>query len=250
MTTYDWDERRKITIPGDKDETILFCAQHFAECAKKAIEDHGAFYVALSGGSTPKAIYNLLCKSYLNKIDWSKVHLFWSDERNVPPSELDSNYNMALRSGFDKISIPKENIHRMVAENEIEQNALEYEKTIDSVLKGAPFDLIMLGMGDDGHTASLFPGTLGLKEASRSVIANFVPQKNAWRMTMTFPLINQAKNIAIYVIGDSKKERILSVLSEKDESKLLPSARVGSKEHPALWIADKEASSLIASHLR
>ncbi|PCI92530.1 6-phosphogluconolactonase [Candidatus Aerophobetes bacterium] len=249
MNTKDWDERRKIIIPGNKEETITFCVEHFIKCANDAIKDHGSFFVALSGGSTPKAMFELLSEKYADQVDWSKVQLFWSDERSVKPENPDSNFNMAMRSGFAKLPLPKDHIHRMVAEDNIEQNAKAYEKAIHQILGSYPFDLVMLGMGEDGHTASLFPGTEGLKENTRKVIANFIPEKETWRMTMTFPLINRAQNIAIYVLGEGKKERILSVLSEKDKTRLLPSARVGTKENPAVWIADTGASALISSSL-
>ncbi|MCH9630783.1 MAG: 6-phosphogluconolactonase [Chlamydiia bacterium] len=249
MKTKNWDERRKIIVPGNKEETITFCVEHFISCANDAIKDHGSFFVALSGGSTPKAMFELLAEKYADKVDWSKVHLFWSDERSVKPENPDSNYNMAMSSGFAKLPLIGDHIHRMVAEDNIEVNAKAYEETIHNTLEDQPFDLIMLGMGEDGHTASLFPGTEGLKESTRKVIPNFIPEKDTWRMTMTFPLINQAHNIAIYVLGEGKKERILSVLSEKDESHLLPSAKVGTSKNPAVWIADSGASSLIFNNL-
>ena len=245
MTTHKIDDRRNIAIPGDKHATLNFCVKHFVKCANEAISSHGNFFVALSGGSTPKAIFQLLAKEYVKKVEWSKVHLFWSDERNVSPNDLESNYNMALRSGFDKIPVPKENIHRMPAEKDIEENAQVYEATIEQVLKGKPFDLVMLGMGEDGHTASLFPDTKGLKVQDKKVIANFIPQKNTWRMTFTFPMINLSNNIVIYVLGKSKADRLAEVLSETDESKMLPSAHVGTSKSPAFWIADEEAAAKI-----
>ncbi len=242
-----WDERRNIVIPGDKETTIQFCTDHFIKVANDSISDHGAFYVALSGGSTPKAIFNLLSsEKYSSKIDWSKVYLFWSDERSVSPEDEDSNYNMAMRSGFNKLPIPKDHIFRMEAEKDLEASAKSYEETIKKVLKGTSFDLVMLGMGDDGHTASLFPGTKGLEEQSRLVIPNFIPEKDTWRMTFTFSCINNAKNIAIYVLGSSKTTRLQKVLSEKGEDISYPSGHVGTKSHKALWVIDLDASELIA----
>ena len=236
------DQRRHLIIPGNYEVTIAFCCDHFCKLAKNAIDTHGAFFVALSGGSTPKTIFErLTTEPYAQKIDWSKVHLFWGDERSVPPDHEESNYRMAMKAGLEKMPIPKEQIHRMHAEKEIEKNALEYEKTILQVLGKHPFDMIMLGMGEDGHTASLFPETKALYEKEHLVVANEVPQKNTWRMTLTFDCINQAQNAVFYVLGAGKKEMLARVLSAGEK---FPSQRIGTKEHPALWIADEAAAAL------
>lgn len=233
------DSRRTLIVPGDYNVTLAYCADHFVKVARKAIQQHGAFFVALSGGSTPKAIFERISHSpYKEEIDWSKVHLFWSDERSVPPTDPDSNYAMAMHAGLDKMPIPKEQIHRMCAESAIEKNAHAYEETIKKVLQGAPFDLIMLGVGEDGHTASLFPNTEGLKETKRLVIANHVPQKNSWRMTMTFPCLNSARLTLFYVLGASKKEILAKILPPGDQ---YPSQHVGTLDCPALFIADDAA---------
>src|SRR5690242_14384328 len=172
-----WDDRRDLVIPGDAETTLEFCAEHWLETGNQAIADHGAFYVALSGGSTPKAIFQMLTSpTHAHRIDWSKVHLFWSDERAVPPDHPDSNYHMALSAGLDKMPIPKNHIHRMQAEKDIEAHALAYE----ALVKDRPFDLVMLGMGDDGHTASLFPYTKALAETQRLVVANYIDAKKTW----------------------------------------------------------------------
>lgn len=235
------DERRDLIVPGDHNATVKFCIEHFIGIARKAIADHGHFFVALSGGSTPKTIYEHLTRApYQAQIDWSKVHLFWSDERSVPPDRPESNYHMAMEAGLKLMPIPPTQIHRMRAEDNIHKHAEEYEQIIRETLKGKPFDLVMLGMGDDGHTASLFPDTEGLKSHGRLVIANYIPQHQTWRMTLTFDCINQASNIAIYVLGASKKEMLAKVLSSSD---VYPSQKVGTKEHKALWIADEAAAA-------
>lgn len=239
MSLKKWDDRRDLAVPGNHDETLTYALEHFISAGKGAIEDHGTFYVALSGGSTPKAIYQALAsEKYRDKLDWNHVHLFWGDERSAAPDSADSNYRMAMDSGMGKLPIPKNQIHRMVAETDIENNAAEYEKIIRSMNR--PFDLIMLGMGDDGHTASLFPKTKALEESKRLIVANFVPQKDTWRMTMTYPCINAATHIAIYVLGKSKASMLRKVL--KDESSQFPSANIGTSDHKALWIADIDAA--------
>ncbi len=239
---HTWDDRRDIVIPGNYDETMSFCVHHFLDTAKAAIQNHGAFYVALSGGSTPKALFEHLSHPpYKDQIDWNKVHLFWSDERSVPPTDPDNNYKMAIDAGLGNVGIPIGQIHRMQAETDIEKNAELYEKTIREEMQNGCFDLIMLGMGEDGHTASLFPGTLGLQENKKLVVANHIPQKNTWRMTFTYPCIHSAKHIVIYVLGASKKEMVKKVLSSSDAH--FPIQMIGTREHKALWICDGAAAS-------
>lgn len=249
IKVYKWDERRLIIIPGDKSTTIEFCVKHFIDSANEAIKHHGKFFVALSGGSTPKAIYDLLATHHIDAVDWKKVYIFWSDERSVPPEHPDSNYHMAMTCGFSKLPIPSSQIFRMHAEENLKDNATLYEKTINNVLEDHPFDLVMLGMGEDGHTASLFPKTKGLEDKTHLVIANYIPEKDTWRMTMTFKCINSASNIVLYVIGNSKKETLKTVFNIKDPNSLPPSCKVGTKESPALWIVDNDASAAILPFL-
>lgn len=239
-----WDERKDITIPGDAKETLQFALDHFLNAYKEAISAKGAFYVALSGGSTPKALFALLTNPPSSSvIDWKKIHLFWSDERSVPKEDPDSNYHMAMEAGFAKVGIPENQIHRMQAESSIEENALAYEALIKSELKGNGFDYLMLGMGDDGHTASLFPKTEGLNSTGRLVIANYIPEKNTWRMTLTFECINAASHIVLYILGKGKQEKLLEVLTSRKS--LYPVQRVGSKDHKALLIVDNDAAKLL-----
>lgn len=241
LKVHAWDDRREILIPGDEVATIDVCVRHFITSCRRAIEDHGAFYVALSGGSTPKAVYQQLTSApYSDKIDWTKVWLFWGDERSVPPTYDDSNYKMAMDAGFAKMPIPKEQIIRMRAEEHIEENALTYEKILQKLI---PLDLVILGMGEDGHTASLFPQTEALKAKNRLVIANYVPQKNTWRMTLTYEAINSAQNIVIYVIGASKSKTLKEIFQSAEQFERYPIQFIGTKEHKALWILDDQAAS-------
>lgn len=234
-----WDARRDYIVPGNKEETVDFAAGHWVHSAKRAIQKRGRFAVALSGGSTPKAIFELLAEKA--QLDWSKVWLFWSDERAVPPDHPDSNYRMAMES-FKNVSIPPSQIHRMVAEKDIEKNARDYEEKIKHILGKDLFDLVMLGVGEDGHTASLFPNTEALEIKDKLVAANYVPQKETSRMTLTFPCINQSFHSAIYAIGKNKKLIIPKVLEAAIVSEF-PSSRIGTAEHKTLWILDKEAAT-------
>lgn len=234
------DSRRALIIPGNHDETIAYAVEHFIQTAQTAIETKGAFFVALSGGSTPKEIYqNLSCSPYKERLDWKSVYLFWSDERSLPPTHPDNNYRMAMEAGLKTLPIPSRQIHRMVAENDIKTNAKLYEKCILNTLQGAPFDLVMLGMGEDGHTASLFPKTAALNETKRLVTPNYIPELKTWRMTFTFPLINAALHPVIYVLGEQKKKMLLSVFKPSASSPPLPIQNIGTPAHPALWIVDQ-----------
>lgn len=240
-----YDDRRDIIVPGDVSQTLEFCVDQFVSLAEESIKARGAFFVALSGGSTPKSLYQLLASpKYKNKVDWSKVHLFWSDERCVPPDHPDSNYHMAMSAGFSTLPLNKDNIHRMPADAEdLEAAATAYEALIERVVHGAEFDLTMLGMGDDGHTASLFPKTHGLHSMKRLVVANFVPSKEIWRMTFTFNLINSSKAIDIYVVGKSKAAMLKNVLTSPYSPDDLPIQKVGTRRHKALFIVDSEAAA-------
>ncbi|NGX60994.1 MAG: 6-phosphogluconolactonase [Chlamydiae bacterium] len=246
---YHFDKRRKLALPGDAEETLAFAVENWIEIAEESIQDHSFFAVALSGGSTPKKIFQELVRKK-ERVDWEHVYLFWSDERNVVPSSEESNYHMAMEEGgLKNLPIPNNQIFRMVAEEDLENNALAYEKLILEKLGTHPFDLVMLGMGDDGHTASLFPHTKALSEEHRLVVPNFVPQKNTWRMTFTYTCINRARHISIYVMGAAKSEVLEQVLISPLNPETYPSQKIGTERSPALWIVDTTAGAVLAAHL-
>lgn len=195
-------------------DIIASAVQQFIDLAHQAIKERGQFTVALSGGSTPKAIYQTLSQKP-KALDWGRVFLFWSDERSVPPDHPDSNYRMAMEH-LGKLPILEEHIFRMHAENDIEVNAAAYEHVIKAKTDGI-FDLVMLGMGEDGHTASLFPGTEALKITDRLVVPNYIPHLDSWRMTLTFPCINAARTICVYVLGEKKRARLKEVLAGEND---------------------------------
>ena len=232
------DNRRNIINAKNASDAIQIATDHWIQTAGDAIKARGAFYVALSGGSTPKVIYQALSKS--DQIDWSKVHLFWSDERAVSPDNPDSNYFMAMTAGFKDLPIPENQIHRMEAEVDVEHQAKKYDALISEKVPGAVFDLVMLGMGDDGHTASLFPQTHALHSGEQNAVANFIPQKKCWRMTLTFPCINRARNIVFYALGENKKKKLQEILLEKPSIDTHPAFGVGTESNKALWIVDQE----------
>lgn len=238
-----FDKRRDIIIPGNAEETIRFSVCQFLEIGREAIQERGFFCVALSGGNTPNAIFQELSKpSHQSALDWSKVLCFWSDERSVPPDDQESNYHAAMQAGLASLPLKGENIFRMVAEKDIEENALAYEQLIRQKIPSLHFDLMMLGMGEDGHTASLFPCTHGLHTRDRLVIANYVPQKQTWRMTMTYECIHMARTICIYALGSKKANMVSRVLLGPYDPDQFPVQRIGTPMHKALWILDQGAS--------
>lgn len=247
MQTFNISPTKKLIIPGGFDSTIAFAAKHFVECAKEAIQDHGAFFVALSGGTTPKAIYNYLAKYYTHESLWKKTFLFWGDERAVAQTDNDSNYKMAMDAGLSTLCIPSENIFRMKAEDDIENQAKKYDDLLRRILPHSHFDLLMLGMGEDGHTASLFPSTKALNEKNAFVVANHIPQKKTWRMTLTFPVINKAHHIVFYVTGASKKHKLQEVFNNRSFED--PCSKVGTEASPALWVVDQDAGELVVENL-
>lgn len=243
-----YDDRRDIAFPGDGKAALNFAAEHFIEIANAVINQKGMFSIALSGGSTPKSLYRLLASpAYRPRVPWEKVQLFWSDERSVPPDSPESNYHMSMEEGFSSLPVLKKNIHRMPADSEdIEEAAKIYEQLVEDLVPEKAFDLVMLGMGEDGHTASLFPKTHGLHAESRLVIANFIPEKDTWRMTLTFDCINTAHHIVIYVMGKSKAAMLQRVFFDPYDPDELPIQKIGTRTHKALWIVDEEAAGPFA----
>lgn len=237
------DERREIAILDTQEKAVQFAAEHFIQTAKISINERGSFTVALSGGSTPKAVFENLVRHYGNQLDWSKVKLFWGDERAVPPDHPQSNYKMAMEAAFAKLPIKKENIFRMKGEGNIEDNALDYERLLLDNAPNGVIDLMILGMGEDGHTASLFPLTHGLHSGSRYAIANYIPEKNEWRMTLTFLCINQSRYLVAYILGKNKAEMLKKVLQEPYQPDILPIQRVGTPDSKLLIITDQETAS-------
>lgn len=242
------DDRRVLIKGEDKFSTIQLCVHQFIQLAKQAISERDAFHVALSGGSTPKAIFQSLSEETNRaQIDWSKVFLWWSDERSVGPEHEDSNYRMAMDAGFADLPITPEQIFRMKGEDEIEAHAQEYENLILEHVPEQKFDLVMLGMGEDGHTASLFPETHALHSDGRLIVANFIPKLDTWRMTFTYKLINQARHVVIYVIGESKAAMLKQILQGEYNPDKFPLQRVGTPSCKAVFMTDQTASKELSS---
>lgn len=224
---------REIKRFGNLQELNNFAAEKFIEIANDAIEKRGQFTVALSGGSTPKKLYALLAEEpFLSQIEWQKIQFFFGDERLVLPDSEESNFRMANETLFAKLDIPKENIHRFLTEKiEAKKIAETMENEIREVFvlkenEFPRFDLIFLGMGGDGHTASLFPETEALKEDKRIVIDNWVKKFETSRLTFTFPTINNARNIIFLIAGADKAETLREVLEGEYQPDKFPSQAV------------------------
>jgi 6-phosphogluconolactonase len=222
-------------------------ADEFVRCARAAIDQHGRFAVALSGGNTPRSIYSLIASEYKSAVAWDKVSVFFGDERHVPPDSPESNYRMANESLLSHVPIPRQNIFRVQAELEAQNAAANYDAELQDFFKLKPgewpcFDLILLGMGDDGHTASLFPGTAALKETSRLVVANRVEQLKTERITFTLPVLNHAAEVMVLVAGANKAD-VLGRICHSDGA--YPVQMVRPERGRLLWIVEQQAARLI-----
>ncbi len=247
----EWTDCYDICIPGDYQETIEACAVYIIEQINKSIKTEGQCSLVLSGGSTPKAIYTLLATPfYARQVDWSKVVVFWGDERAVPFDDSESNYNMVKQTGLLDL-LPKGNIHRMVAESDIDNNARDYEKILMKYNSKGVFDLLMLGVGEDGHTASLFPNTLALNAPStQQVVSNYVAQKDVWRMTLTYSAINSARQILIFALGKTKQGIMEKLFNRQRDPATWPVQNVGVFPHQVLWFLDQDAAETIIPKLK
>ncbi|HEY7123450.1 MAG TPA: 6-phosphogluconolactonase [Ktedonobacterales bacterium] len=244
---------RHLELVDSIDTLAHMAARRFYEAAERAIADpeRGRFLVALSGGNTPRVFHQQLVKHYHDLIPWERVQFFWSDERCVPPDHPDSNYRMAVETLLSQIKVPAENIHRMPGEyTDYDAAAANYEVEMRQVFGLPPdvllrFDLILLGMGNDGHTASLFPETPALHEKQKLVAANFVPKLNAHRLTFTYPLINAARQVMFLVAGQDKAEPLRDVLGGQVSIEERPSVGVRPTDGEAIWLVDRVAASLL-----
>jgi len=228
-------------------------AERVVDLAERAVGARGRFTWALAGGSTPEGLYTLLASSeFAARIDWTRVHFFWGDERCVSPDHEQSNYRMARRSLLDAVRPPAAHVHRMQGELAPALAARAYEQELERCFErslggGLPrFDLILLGMGADGHTASLFGGTAALGERQRWVVDNQVPQLGAVRLTVTLPLLNAAAHVLFLVAGADKAPRLAAVLSAAPTpDELLPAARVRPSSGELEWLVDAPAAALL-----
>ena len=243
----------KVTYVVEPDPAALAyrAALHLVELIEEAVAARGRARIAISGGSTPKATFALIADPhhpFVNRIPWEHLELFFVDERTVPPDHPDSNYRMTKEALLDKVGMKPEQIHRMKGELEPEVAAAEYEFDLRRTfrLEGAEaprFDIVTLGMGDDGHTASLFPHTEAIHEMGRLVVANQVPQKDTWRVTLTWPVINHAREVFFLIAGTDKAEPLKEVFLGPKDVERLPSQLIWPASGILTLILDKAAAA-------
>ncbi len=235
-----------VRVLTDPPALFAAAAEEFLRLAKVTIQGSGRFTVALSGGSTPKGLNSLLATR--TDVPWDKIRFFFGDERHVPPDSPESNFRMANESLFSRVPIPKKNIFRVPAEiPDADTAAQSYEQTLRQYFQleddALPrFDLILLGMGPDGHAASLFPGTAALHEDERLVTANWVEKFKTWRITLTYPVLNNAAEVLFMTVGAEKQEALVQVLQGKLDPETYPAQRIRPTNGNLLWLVDEAAA--------
>ncbi len=236
----------EVKIYKDKQEVAQQFSAYFAEL----VQGKQIFHVALSGGSTPKIVFDVLASEYGQQIDWTKIHFYWGDERCVPPEDDDSNYKMTVEHLFSKIDVMKANIHRILGESDPRREALRYANLLEINLDrvdGVPqFDLVLLGMGDDGHTASIFPHEIELWNSNDHCVVATHPDSNQKRVSINGRVINRAKEVAFLVTGASKAEKVAEIHNQKEGHEKYPAALVNPKSGKLTWFLDEEAAQQLS----
>ena len=237
-----------LRVYDDARQLSEAAARMFVEEARRRIDESGRFAVALAGGSTPKATYEILAREYggPEDLDWSKVHAFFGDERSVPPDHEDSNYRVAQEALLSHV--PVGSVHRMRGEMEPREAAALYEKELEEFFGGPPvLDLVLLGIGEDGHTASLFPDTPALDARDRWAVENPVEKLNTTRLTLTVPAVDAARKVAFLVAGEGKAEALEEIL-EGDANPHKYPAKLVRPEAELAWMVDRAAARLLTGH--
>ncbi len=237
-----------LTMFATKAELVEAAAARIVSKIMQSVSENGTCLVALAGGSTPREIYAAMVqKAEEARVPWEQVHVFWGDERCVPPEHADSNYRMAHESLLRYVPIPEQNVHRIMGELNPDEAAERYAQEVGAVLAGRShgFDLVLLGMGDDGHTASLFPGTTALDVVDADVAAVFVEKFDAWRVTLTLPLFNRGKEVLLLVAGESKAEMVERVKALHAPCKDYPVSLIRSVAGKVEWLTDNAATRLL-----
>lgn len=249
-------ESRSVVVAPDRESLAQQAATYIAHTIAAAVAERGGCTLALSGGSTPRRTHELLAAPPLRDgIPWEALQVFWGDERCVPPDHPDSNYRMAREAMLAHLPIPAVHVHRMEAERpDLDAAARDYEAAIAGLFgvsrtaEPPALDLVLLGMGPDGHTASLFPHTKALDETTRWVVPNSVPQLHTTRMTMTRPILNRAREVLFLVAGGDKAERLVEVLTGPSDPKRLPSQSI-QPDGPLVWFVDGAAAERLPPSL-
>ncbi len=245
--------RIKYYVEPDPAALARRAAQYLVEMVREAVYAQGRARIAISGGSTPKAAFHLLAdpnQRFRVAMPWDRLDLYWVDERAVPPDHPDSNYRMTREAMLDYVPLPPSHVHRMEGELEPEAAAARYESLLRNNFRlegaeGPRFDLVQLGMGPDGHTASLFPSTAAIHEMGRLVTANHVPQLSTWRVTLTWPVINHASSVFFLIAGQDKAERVHEVFTGPRDPERLPSQLIWPSSGILTLFLDEAAAALL-----
>jgi 6-phosphogluconolactonase len=243
----------KYYVEPDAAALARRAVQYLVEMASEAVEAQGRARIAISGGSTPKAAFELLAdpqQPWRNRMPWHALDLYWVDERCVPPDDAESNYRMTREALLTRVPLHPDRVHRILGELDPEAAAQRYEQELRSNFRlVAPeiprFDLVALGLGDDGHTASLFPQTQALHETTRLVAANHVPKLDSWRVTLTWPVINRARSVFFLAAGQQKSSVLREVLTGPQDTNRLPSQLIWPCSGILTLILDKAAAALL-----
>jgi len=250
--------QRNIRILTNLEAIARRAAQEFVQAATSAVSERGSFSVALAGGSTPKALYSLLVgdAGLRAQLPWDKMHLYFGDERNVGPDHTDSNYRMATETLISKSPLKPGQVTRIKGEyKDTEKAAQEYEQALRTSFKLADgqfprFDLVLLGMGNEGHTLSLFPGTKALRETKRIVVRNWIGKLYTDRITLTAPAVNQAAQVIFMVTGADKALALKGVLEGPCEPEQLPAQMIQPRSGKLLWLVDTTAGGMLSMGIR
>lgn len=242
----------QIKVVRNSDAVVQVAAERFVKLTAEAIREFGRFHVALAGGTTPTCLYAMLSTDhYAARVDWSRVHLFWGDERCLPPDDPMSNYRMVCETLINRVAPPHKNVHRIRGEDDLAVAAAEYERELRSVFgtpvgpprHGARFDLVLLGMGADGHTASLFPGLTAIGEKEKWVTAAYVAEVKMWRVTCTPVVFNSAAEVLFLVIGSDKAAMLRQVLEGPRQPAVLPAQVIATVGGNVCWLIDADAAA-------
>ena len=239
-------ERHVLPTP---EEVAAGAAEYITTLAEERVQTRGRFTIALAGGSTPRRLYETLASPpYAERLTWERCVFFWSDERCVPPDHSESNYLLAKEALLDRVPVLERNVHRMRGEAPPSEAAEEYQRVLRQAFdESTPsIDLVLLGLGSDGHTASLFPGTDALQEKQRLVVANWIPRLEAHRLTFTLPLLNAATEVAFLVTDESKAEVVQQVLQPAEGASAPPAALVQPASGKLHWFLSKAAASRLS----
>ena len=236
-----------MKIYDDPDSLVTGIYDHLKDLFTSPLPDDPPVHIALAGGNTPRAFYDYLASRPEGEIRWNKIHLWWGDERCVPPGNSESNYRMVREKLLDRIDICARNVHRIRGEANPDSEALRYSKEIEENLPisstGLPvFDLILLGIGEDGHTASIFPDSDFKNESTGYSMVTSHPKNGQSRITLTLPVLNQARRVIFMVSGGSKADMVEMIIGKQDEAIDLPAAKVFPEEGELIWFLDRDAA--------